>query len=319
MKYKVYVDGQEGTTGLKINERLEAREDIEILKISSEKRKDTAERKKFINEADIVFLCLPDAASIEAVSLLESDNKRTRIIDASTAFRVNDDWAYGLPEISSEQREKISKARFVANPGCYATGFNVLVQPLVKEGIISADYPITCHAVSGYSGAGKKAVEQYESEEGKTERMKSPRFYGLPLKHKHLPEMKKISGLTDTPIFSPIITSVYQGMIVAVPLFKKMMNKKMTPAELQKALSEYYKGENFVKVMDYDEKAVYEDGLIDVTGCNNTNRVELFVYGNEDKIILLARLDNLGKGASGAAVQNMNIMLGLDETIGLNK
>lgn len=317
MKYKIYVDGQEGTTGLKINERLEARNDIEILKISSEKRKDSAERAKFINEADIVFLCLPDAASVEAVSFIDKDNKKTRVIDASTAFRTDDNWVYGLPEISSEQREKIANARFVANPGCYATGFNIIAHPLVKSGIISADYPVTCHAISGYSGAGKKAVEQYESEEGKSERMRSPRFYGLPLKHKHLPEMKKVSGLTDTPIFSPIITSVYQGMIVAIPLYTKMMSKKMTPAELHKFMSEYYSGQKFIKVMPFDEGAAYEDGLIDVTGCNNTNDVQLFVYGNNDKIMLLARLDNLGKGASGAAVQNMNIMLGLDETIGL--
>jgi N-acetyl-gamma-glutamyl-phosphate reductase len=317
MKYKVYVDGQEGTTGLKINERLEARDDIEILKISSEKRKDSAERAKFINEADVVFLCLPDAASIEAVSFMDKNNTRTRVIDASTAFRTDDSWAYGLPEISSEQREKIAKSRFVANPGCYATGFNLIAHPLVKGGIISADYPITCHAVSGYSGAGKKAVEQYESEEGTTERMKSPRFYGLPLKHKHLPEMKKVSGLTDTPIFSPIITSVYQGMIVAIPIFTKLMENKMNPFELHKFISEYYNGQKFIKVMPFDEGATYEEGLIDVTGCNNTNEVQIFVYGNDDKIIVLARLDNLGKGASGAAVQNMNIMLGLDETIGL--
>lgn len=317
MKYKVYVDGQEGTTGLKINERLAGRDDIEILKIDSDKRKDADERKKFINMADIVFLCLPDAASIEAVSMIEEGNKKTRVIDASTAYRTDDNWVYGLPEISSQQREKIKNARFVANPGCYATGFNLLAHPIVKEGVIAADYPVTCHAISGYSGAGKKAIEQYEGETGQTPRMKSPRFYGLPLKHKHLPEMQKVSGLADTPIFSPIITSVYQGMIVAIPIYTKLMNKKMSPAELHKFMEEYYRGQKFIKVMPFDEDAKHEEGLIDVTACNDTNSVEIFVYGNENKIILLARLDNLGKGASGAAVQNMNIMLGVEEERGL--
>lgn len=315
MKYKVYVDGQEGTTGLKINERLASREDIEIIKIDSDKRKDPEERKKMINAADIVFLCLPDAASKEAVAMIEND--KTRVIDASTAFRTDENWAYGLPEIDPEQKEKISKARFVANPGCYATGFNLIVHPFVKEGLIAADYPITCHAVSGYSGAGKKAIEQYEGEDGQTDRIKSPRFYGLPLKHKHLPEMQKVSGLKDTPIFSPIITSVYQGMIVAVPIFKKLMDKKMNPMEIHKFMADYYKGQEFIKVMPYDHEAKFEDGLIDITACNNTNNVEIFVYGNEDKIIIMARLDNLGKGASGAAVQNMNIMMGVDEKLGL--
>lgn len=317
MKYKVYVDGQEGTTGLKINERLALRNDIEILKIDSDKRKDTNERKKFINSADIVFLCLPDAASVEAVSMIDLENKHTRVIDASTAYRTNPNWVYGLPELGEEYREKIKQARFVANPGCYATGFNLLVHPLVKKGLINSDYPITCHAVSGYSGAGKKAIEQYEGEEGKSERIKSPRFYGLGLKHKHLPEMKMVSNLDETPIFSPIITSVYQGMMVAIPLYTKLMNKKMEPCELHKFMAEYYNGQNFIKVMDFDSEVKFEDGLIDVTACNNTNNVQIFVYGNSEKIMLLARLDNLGKGASGAAIQNMNIMLGVDEKEGL--
>lgn len=315
MKYKVYVDGQEGTTGLKINERLEGRSDIEVIKIDADKRKDPQERARLINSADIVFLCLPDDASREAVSFVNND--KTRIIDASTAFRTNDEWVYGLPEVDKEQREKIAKARFVANPGCYATGFNILVAPLVKGGIIAKDYPITCHAVSGYSGAGKKAIEQYEGEAGKTLRIQSPRIYGLPLQHKHLPEMQKVSGLEYAPIFSPVISNIYQGMFVAIPLYTRLMDKKMTPKELHKYMAEYYTGEQFVKVIPFDENAKFEDGLIDATACNNTNNLEVFVYGNDDRIVLLARLDNLGKGASGAAVQNMNIMIGAPENTGL--
>ena len=224
MLKKVFVDGQEGTTGLQIHERLQARKDIEILKIDPEKRKDPKERKKLINEADIVFLCLPDEAARESVSLVENNN--TRIIDASTAHRTNDSWAYGLPELSPAHREKIRNSSRVSVPGCHATGFNVLMYPLIKEGLVQKDYPVTCHSVTGYSGGGKKRIAEYDAAGVSDESMKSPRFYALSLKHKHLPEMQKISGLAKPPLFTPIIGANYKGMTVAIPLYSSLLPKK---------------------------------------------------------------------------------------------
>lgn len=315
MAYKIFVDGQEGTTGLKINERLHGRNDIELLKIDPEKRKDARERKKLINESDITFLCLPDEAAIEAVSLVENSN--TRLIDASTAHRTNESWAYGFPELGSEYREKIRKSARVSVPGCYATGFIALMYPLVREGIVPSDYPVTCHAVSGYSGGGKKRINEYVSADPSDESMKSPRFYALTLKHKHLPEMQKICGLTNPPLFTPIIGSFYNGMTVAIPLYSAMLPYKNSAESICEFLSRHYEGERFIRVPGYESEGGIKDGFLCATGCNGTNILEIYVKGNNEHILLVSRLDNLGKGASGAAVQCMNIMLGIDEAVGL--
>ena len=312
-KTKIYVDGQEGTTGLEINQRLKNRDDVEILKIDSDKLFDVEERRKYINQADIVFLCLPDEVAIQSVSLIERDNLKTRVIDASTAHRTADGWVYGIPELSAEHRENIKNAKRLANPGCYPTGFICLIYPLVREKLLSADYPLTCHAVTGYSGGGVILIDKYESEENK-EKFNSPCFYGLGLAHKHTPEMQKHSGITNPPIFSPIVANYYRGMTVAVPLHADKLG--LTAHKLQKFYADYYTGQHFVKVMPPDYQNQLELGFLNAESCNNTNNLEILVFGGEEQVLLVARLDNLGKGASGAAVQNMNIMLGLDETIG---
>jgi N-acetyl-gamma-glutamyl-phosphate reductase len=315
MVRKVFVDGQEGTTGLQIQERLQMRKDIEVLHIDPEKRKDLPERKRLLNEADIVYLCLPDEAAREAVSMVE--NSTTRIIDASTAHRTNEAWAYGFPELSSTHREKIQSCARVSVPGCYATGFNALMFPLIKEGLVQKDYPVTCHAVSGYSGGGKKRIAEYASADPSDESMRSPRFYALGLKHKHIPEMQKISGLARPPLFTPIIGPYYKGMTVAVPLYSSLLPGKSSAADICEFLSSYYNGQKFIKVYPYGSEGGIVNGFLDATGCNDTNILEIYVAGNEEHILLTSRLDNLGKGASGAAIQCMNIMLGLDEDVGL--
>ncbi len=315
MKFKVFVDGQEGTTGLKINERLSRRTDIEILKIDPEKRKDPEARRMFLNEADIAFFCLPDAASRESAALVT--NNKTRIIDASTVFRTDPDWTYGMPELSKNQRALIRASHRVSVPGCHATGFNIALYPLIREGIVPKDYPVTCCSITGYSGGGKKLIEKYEATGSNRQNLESPRFYALSLNHKHLPEMQKINGLLFPPLFTPVVGDFSQGMVVSVPLLKRLLNKKITAREVQQFLSSYYASERFVRVMPYESEDYLDNGFLDATGCNNTNRIEIFVFGNGEQILLLSRLDNLGKGASGAAVQNMNIMLGLDEGIGL--
>lgn len=315
MGYKVFVDGQEGTTGLKINERLECINGIEILQIDPEKRKDPVERCKLLNDADIAFLCLPDAAAKESVSLVSNTN--TRIIDASTAHRTDSQWAYGFPELSASHREAIKTSRHVSVPGCYATGFNLIMYPLVKEGIVPADYPVTCHAVSGYSGAGKKMIAQYEDKSRDDNELKSPRFYALGLQHKHLPEMKETSGLAFNPLFTPIVGDYYQGMLVSIPITVRLLPKRYTPSGIRNFLYEYYKGQYFVSVPEIDPNNYPGSGYLNAMACNGTNRIELFATGNDEQILLAARLDNLGKGASGAAIQCMNIMLGFDEAAGL--
>lgn len=315
MAYKIFVDGQEGTTGLQINERLQNRKDLEILKIDPDKRKDMQERKKLLNEADIVFLCLPDDAARESVSLVEND--RTRVIDASTAHRTNEDWAYGMPELGPHFREKIRTSKRVSVPGCYATGFNMLMHPLIKEGIVPRDYPVTCHAISGYSGAGKKMIAKYEDEGPLDDSMKSPRFYAMGLQHKHIPEMLKYSGLEQPPLFTPIIAAYYKGMTVAVPLYSRLLPGKNSAECVCGSLADFYKGQQFIKVFPYGTEGNLVNGFLSATGCNGTNMLEIFVGGNDDHILLTARLDNLGKGASGAAVQCMNIILGIDEATGL--
>ncbi len=311
---KVFIDGQEGTTGLKIVERLKNRTDIELLKIDDEKRKDTEERRKFINASDFTILCLPDAAAIEAVSLVENDH--TRIIDASTAHRINPEWAYGFPELSPEHREKIRTSKRVAVPGCYASGFLSMVYPLVKSGILPKDYPVSVHAVSGYSGAGKRGIAQYESP-NRSKEFDTPRQYALTQQHKHLPEMRVISGLDHEPTFNPYVCDYYAGMTVSLPLHARLLSKQVTPADIREMFAKHYAGCNFVKVSELDGKDVLPDGYIGANTLENTNQMQIIVSGNEMRLLVVSRLDNLGKGASGAAVQCMNIMMGIDETTGL--
>lgn len=307
---KVYIDGQEGTTGLKILERFKDRNDIELLRIDEEKRKDNDERKKMINSSDFTFLCLPDAAAKEAVAMA---GDKVRIIDASTAHRTNPDWAYGFPELGKDFRSKIEQSNRTAVPGCYASGFVSMIYPLIKLGIMPEDYPVTCHAVSGYSGAGKKAIAVYEGENRPAD-FDTPRQYALTQQHKHLPEMQKICGLSYAPAFNPLVCDYFSGMVVSVPIFTRLLTKKYTPDDVRKALAEFYSDAYFVKVMPEGEP---EDGFIGANNISGTNNMQIFVNGNDERLILCSRLDNLGKGASGAAVQCLNIMMGIDEKTGL--
>lgn len=314
MTYKVFIDGQEGTTGLRIVERFKGRNDVELLKIDEDLRKSPAERKRLINESDFTFLCLPDTAAEESVSLVE--NKDTKIIDASTAHRTNPAWAYGLPELSAQHREKIAGSKRVAVPGCYASGFNALLYPVVKEGLIAPYYPVICHAVSGYSGAGRKTIAVYEGAD-KPEEYNSPRQYSMGRHHKHIKEMMAVSGLSYPPIFNPIVDDYYNGMVVTIPLHLRVMAKRTSAQHVWEVLTEHYEDQNFVKVMPLRGEGVLQDGFLAANTLKDTNLMQLFVFGNDDHILLCARLDNLGKGASGAAVQCMNIMMGIDETTGL--
>ena len=311
---KIFVDGSEGTTGLRINERLALRDDVEILKIDPEKRKDNDEIKKFINESDITFLCLPDAAAIEAVTLCE--NPDTVIIDASTAHRTLDDWAYGFPELSAAHEEKIRSSKRIAVPGCYASGFIALAYPLVSEGIITGDYPAAVFAVSGYSGGGKKLIAAYE-EEGRDKKFDSARMYAWGQSHKHLKEMKKISGLSAEPLFSPLTTNYHSGMIVQFPLHAGLMKKGMKPEELRDFFEEFYKGKKFMKVLPFGAEAE-AGGALFSDACAGWDGMEIIVSGNEDRIMIASRFDNLGKGASGAAVECMNLSMGVEPDKGLN-
>lgn len=308
---KVFIDGSQGTTGLKIFKRFENRNDIELLKINPNKRKDLSERAKMINASDITFLCLPDAASMEAVSLVE--NEHVKIIDTSTAHRTNSDWAYGFPELDKSFREKIRNSNRIAVPGCYASGFNSIVYPLVKNGVIAKDYPITCYAVSGYTGAGKNGIAQYESDERDME-LDSPRQYALTQEHKHLKEMKAIPKLERTPIFAPHICDYPCGMVVSIPLFADMLSKKMNKADIQDMFRQHYCGEAFIKVRELG----YSPSMIGANAFEGRDDMEIEINGNDDRIIITSRFDNLGKGASGAAIQCMNIALGLDEKTELN-
>lgn len=317
MTFKVFIDGRHGTTGLKIDERLALRPEIEILAIPEAQRKNPAVKAEYINQADVVFLCLPDAASKESVALLRPDNKRTRFLDASTAHRTNPDWVYGLPELNGGQRERVRTAQKVAVPGCHASGFIMLMAPLVAGGIVPADYPASTYSITGYSGGGKEMIASYEEPQSLPESMKSPRFYALGLSHKHLPEMQAQTGLAQAPLFTPIVGNFAQGMVVAVPLLPRLLGKKVTPADVQAYFAEYYAGETFVKAMPLDAAPLLDNGFLPATACNDTNRAEIFVFGHGEQILLAARFDNLGKGASGAAIQCMNIMLGVDEATGL--
>ncbi len=305
----IFIDGQEGTTGLMIFDRLKNRDDIELIEIPNEKRKDPQAKSNYLNEADLVILCLPDQAAKESVSLIS--NPATKVIDASTAHRTADSWVYGLPERDGAQREKIKAALRVSNPGCYPTGFILAIYPLISLGVVPEDYPVTVHAVSGYSGGGKKLIDRYEHPDITEASSLSFRPYALDLKQKHVSEMQKWAGLKYAPVFSPAVGNYFKGMLVSVPLISRLLNKKVSLADIHSIFDEYYASEPFVQIMPLETDRYLESGFLSPLGCNDSNRVELFVLGNTEQILIIARLDNLGKGSSGAAVQNMDIMLGL--------
>ena len=314
MKTKIFIDGSEGTTGLRIYERFEGRDDVELLKISSELRKDVHERKRLINESDITFLCLPDAAARESVSLVENEN--VKIIDTSTAHRTEEGWAYGFAELSEGHRDAIKNGKRIAVPGCYATGFISLVYPMIAKEIMPADYPVSAFGLSGYSGAGKKVIAAYEDKDRPVD-FDAPREYALTQEHKHLKEMQKITGLSKTPLFSPIICDYYSGMVMSVPLYTEMLNGAQTVESVHKMFTEFYAGEKFIKVMPLDAEAGVGNMLAG-NACSGWDGLRIFVTGNNDRIVLSSQFDNLGKGASGAAIQCLNIMLGCEEDKGLN-
>jgi len=311
MKPVVFIDGREGTTGLQIYDRLAAREDIELLLIDEAKRKDPAARSVCLNAADLVFLCLPDAAAREAVSMIE--NPKTRVIDASTAHRIDPTWVYGFPELHSLRR-RIPEAMRVANPGCHATGFLSLVAPLVTQGLLSPDYPLSCHSLTGYSGGGKALIAEYE-DAARSPLLDAPNLYALGLNHKHLPEMQAIAGLSTPPVFSPILGDIYKGMATSVPLQNRLLPKKPTAHELWEALCEYYEGSALISVAPFGG----ETPRLAANALAGSDRLEIVVCGHEKQTLLCALFDNLGKGASGAAVQNMNLMLGFPECAGLKR
>ncbi len=313
MTLSVFVDGQEGTTGLRIHEYLAQRSDIEVLRIDPERRKDVAERARLLNAADVAFLCLPDDAAREAAALVTNPN--TCLIDASTAHRTAPDWVFGLPELAPGQRERIRAAKRISNPGCHASAFILLLRPLVDAGIVPADLPISATSITGYSGGGKKMIEQYQRADDV--RLTAPRAYGLTLKHKHVPEMQQHTGLTSRPLFMPIVGSFYKGLAVSVPLHCSQLAAGKDGRSIHRAFAQRYEGERFIRVMPLSDPDTLEYGFFDVMAANDTNRVDIFVFANDGQAIVLARLDNLGKGASGAAVQAMNVHLGLDEGQGL--
>ncbi len=310
---KVFIDGSEGTTGLRIFERFVGRDDIELLKIPSEQRKNPDEIKKYINASDITFLCLPDAAAQEAVAMVENEN--VIIIDTSTAHRTKEGWAYGYPELSDNHRNAIKTGKRIAVPGCYATGFITIIYPLVAGGILSKNYPVSAFAMSGYSGAGKKTIAIYEAQERDKE-LDAPREYALTQNHKHLKEMQKITGLDKIPLFSPIICDYYSGMLLTTPFYTDMLIGNPGPEKVHAFFQDYYAGEKFVKVMPFGKEAEY-NGFLAGNACSGWDGIEIYITGNEERLLVSTRFDNLGKGASGAAIQCMNILLGCEEDKGL--
>ena len=307
---KVYIDGQSGTTGLQIFDRISARDDLELLRIDEDKRHDLDERRRFINAADIVFLCLPDEGAREAVSLVENEN--VRIIDASTAHRTAEGWTYGFPELSAEQRAAIAESHRIANPGCHATGFISCAAPLVRAGVVPADYPLCCYSLTGYSGGGKRMIADYEAE-GRPAALDAPGIYGLSQEHKHLPEMQKVTGIALAPVFMPVVDDYYKGMATSIMLHNQLLPGAPTKADIHACLCDHYRGQQLVSVAPLEGAGA----LIYANELAGTNCLRVLVTGNDERTCVTALFDNLGKGASGAAVQNMNIALGLDETIGL--
>lgn len=305
---KVFIDGSAGTTGLRILERLEDRDDIELIRLSEENRKDISARKDAINRADIVFLCLPDEAAIQSVSLCE--NPDTVIIDTSTAHRTNSDWAYGFPELSNDFETKIKNSKRIANPGCHASGFIALIYPLIEKGILDENALLSCVSLTGYSGGGKKMIAEYEAE-GRSYLLDAPRQYGLSQTHKHLPEMTAITGIKNPPAFMPIVGDFYSGMEVTIPIFPQML-KGAGIEDIKKIYKEKYTGPVVYFIEDFAE-----NGFVSANKLRNKDSMEISLSGNEDRILLIARYDNLGKGASGAALQSMNIVMGTDVTKGL--
>jgi len=308
-KHKVYVDGQHGTTGLEVNQYLEKHPNVELLKIDFEDRRANEVRKANLNLADIVILCLPDEASKESVSMINNDH--TRVIDASTAYRTDANWTYGLPELDKEQRSKIKQSKRVSNPGCHASAAVIALAPLIKGGILSPDYPVSFSSLSGYSGAGKGAIEDYEVK--KIDYLAVPRPYALTLEHKHLIEMQKHIGLNRKPLFTPIVNNYYKGLVVSVAFNISDLKRVSTIDDIYDFYKQYYLDEQFIKVHNQNSKEGVIAGGFNILGSNNTNLAEIFVFGNDTQVLIMSRIDNLGKGASGAAIQNLNIMIGVDE------
>lgn len=309
---KIFIDGKAGTTGLRIYERLGERDgrDIVLLTLPEEKRKDLEARRAILNEADIVFLCLPDDAAREAVSMIE--NQDTVVLDTSTAHRTNPEWTYGFPELSSENENKIANSKRIAVPGCHASGFIALIKPLIDAGVLSKSAKLTCHSITGYSGGGKKMIEEYESAEAES-RLSAPRQYGLSQSHKHLPEMKAVTGLLNEPVFCPIVANFYSGMEVTVPIFASELQNGATIDDIKDIYRKKYNGE-IVKFKEGDDG----DGMLSAVTLGGRDSMEISVFGGDERIILVARYDNLGKGASGAAVECLNIVLGEEKNKGLS-
>lgn len=312
MKFKIFVDGQHGTTGLKIHEMLKSRDEIELLSIKEEDKKDIEKRKELLNSADLVFLCLPDEAAKESVSLITNEN--VKVIDASTAHRTNKEWVYGIPELTQKQRLKIKTSKRVCVPGCHASGMIIAMKPLIKNKIISKKHKLICHSITGYSGGGSSMIKEYEN--GSFEVFGGQRPYALALNHKHLPEMKYVLDLKKAPFFTPSVGNFKQGMLVMNYLIKEDLKKKINRTELLKIYKDYYQNESFIKIVENNENYL-ENGFLNPQSCNNTNSIEISIYENKTDLLIISRLDNLGKGASGAAIQCMNIMLGLEEKKGL--
>jgi len=313
-KFRIFIDGQAGTTGLEITERLAARDDITLLQIDPQQRKEPQARQSLMQESDLTVLCLPDDAAREAVELAAGS---CRILDASTAFRIDPDWAYGCPELSDTQRQTISEAQFVSNPGCYPQGFILLIRPLIDAGILAPEVNLRVFGLSGYSGGGRNLIEKYQAFSSEQQEAWNTRPYSLSLQHKHVPEMHRYSGTANAPLFVPSVGNFYRGILVQVPLFISELKSGTTLDDVQQLLAQRYLHEQYIDVAAANDTTMLDDGYLSATALNNTNGIQLLVYGNAHQILLAARYDNLVKGAAGAAIQNLNLMLGAQESTGL--